>query len=717
MILALGDKKTLRSDDNGGTWYIYTSGFNGMTTTDCDIPEPHKRLIGSMKTENDGSGDSYFNNRVGGIIYSDDNGDTWNKSNIQIGSINSNTSSDTSSNTSSNGLFNNSKINEDDTRWKNFLTTKKGNETRIYSISMDGCGVIVSLDNGITWEETSVSNGDWNQIAEYKGGVVVTGDNGAVFICRPNDTDLEFEDGTVLTSAKSKIVNGKLFSYSSFSLSNGKLTLDQIDKLVTHILNTVVYPYLSLKFTGYLSFPIGDIEVKNKYNQEKINVINSSNNIYKMYRFNSIINWEEDVGMSKIGDITLLDVLDDDDDEEYIHDVIEGNTDQNYLKAIAKAKDIVDQIKTKIMLNVTNKIEGFTPKSLQDVIDKSEDEYLDNNIKAFSFYVDTAKKTAETMNQTIINNIYTFDEYMYRQLIRNAIYEMAKELSGKIKWGIIKAIENGDKTFDVFNIGLNVNFEKSLIKSVKKYAEDFKHKTKIVMDDNDKTLIDTAASYYNMIERPVLLPNAQDILVKLIDNFNIDSVVDNYNFCIKNINKFIDDIRFAQPTENKTIKEVRMEIFENYNFYYKDYDFSNVFQFIFIKLYKEFSKQLKENLEFSYMSKDFYYERITSLENSQKIRVSQYIDEIHRKFIERCLELLMDCYMHNETISQIIQSERISDNETYSIYKWISDLGDSTESKFFNEENLPLLQKEVEKFSNKILDKLLKDFTSRKEII
>lgn len=651
--IASGNKEIIGTEDNGATWFVVSPSYGGAIVSD-------NRIISGGES---------------GIIYSDNEGLTWDKSSVTEG------------------------------KWKNFLAVEKGTEKRIYAVSENN-GVKVSLDNGKTFEETKVSDGDWNGLYydSDANGVIVYGNDGAVFLNRDNDTDSKYKNGQVLTPFPALILNGRVSSNEELDIS--KLTLGDVDPFVTHILNTIMYPYLSMKYTGYKKFPLGEEGVKNKYSQEKVTII-SPNGISEKYKFESFIDWESDVGMSKIGNVTLLDILKDDDDEEYIRNAIVGNTEKNYIETLDSVNRVIEAAKEEVLEKEIDKIQSYTPDGLEEVIRLSPEEFLDNNVKAFNFYVDTAKKMSIAVRQLIVNKIYDLSEYNRRLLVRNSLYEMTKDLAGKIKYELIKAIKSGKKTFNVFNLGLETNFEFNLSKSLEQYAIEFNNKTKIIEEDNDSGVITNAANFYNTIERTNLIEQAVAIVTKVIDNFDYSNISENYSLCEKDLENFIEKVSKLDVSEID-------EFYHNYNFLFNDYDFDKIIENTYLKFYKEILKSLRKEIKYIYMTKDFFNERLDNLSETLKLKTIKYIEEIHEKFLSRCMELFIDIYKNNELVNK---KNYIKDNIEYSLYKWINDLKHEDRKKMLNEYNIPSIKKETKKEIEDVYKSILKDFELRREEI
>lgn len=497
-------------------------------------------------------------------------------------------------------------------------------------------------------------------------------------------------DGNMITSEKSSILNDNVLS-SVLKIKG--LQEKDVDKVTTYILNNILYPYISNKCVGFTIFPIGDVTIKNNDTV----FIKTSENFFKQVQ-SSFINWQEDVGMNPINKITIGELLPEEKKSFVQTDTIDK---VSYLKAKRETLEIIEEVKKAIQSKNSNIVNNIEPNLMSEVIRKSPEEMIENNVEAYKEYVNLSKQTNISFLNLITERTYTFDEYSLRKLIKNAVYECVSSLSGYVKINLLKAIRNKEEYFDILSMPFKYSYRNGVINALKKYADEVKSKTKEINDKNDEDLIALAASYYKVSERNRLIKESYSILKNIIDNFDYSNVATKYNECEKDIDNFIN--------ESKETDDV-VSLYNEYDFLYRNYDFKMLPMVAFKKINETFKKELIKTIDNIIIVSDFYKANILPLSEVEQKNTLNYIREILEKFIERCLELFIKCYNETDkTIGNIIE------NQNRYLKNWCREC--KNENKYYNDRLLPKLEKQTKFVLSKFLNNLLESYNSQKEVL
>lgn len=501
-------------------------------------------------------------------------------------------------------------------------------------------------------------------------------------------------NGNLVTSEDSLSVSGNIYT-KTLKIKN--LKEEDVDKVTVYILNNILYPYISKNCVGYKLFPLGEITAQS--NNNKTIYIKTTENFFKQVQ-SSFINWQEDVGMEPINNITLGDLFPEEEKTYVQTDTID---EVKYLEAKEKTLKIIEEVKKTVQKENERIVTNIDPGLLSNVITKSPTDALENNISAYKEYVTMAQQTNLSFLNMITERIYTFDEYSLRKLIKNSVYECVNSLSGYVKVKLLEAIRNKEEYFDVLSMPFKYNYRNSVIKALSKYSDEIKSKTKEINSKNDKDLISLAAQYYNSVERENLIYNSVKILSETISSFDYKNIATKYNACVKNINDFLDGIKKTQNVKN---------YYETFNFLYKDYDFSILNDIVFNKIYETYKNKMLQHISNRIINKTFYENTLLSLSEIEQKNTLGYIKEIMEKFVDRCLELLLKCY--NEAKIEKVQIIKKQDNY---LSKWVKEYSENRDKKYFNDYHAPKLEKQTKLVLEKNLKNIFDKFNTDRGIL
>src|SRR5574344_708461 len=283
-IKANSENEYLTSTDNGRTWKLTGTGsFN------C-IYSYNKRLIGGSKKNL-------------GLLYSDDGGISWQSSNITSGN------------------------------WGDV----EYSVDRIYAGSFDDNGIVYTTDNGENWYY-STEEGNYVSNAKSDSMLYMAGSTGVSSVYKGVANLIDINSSTLSSG------NGSVYFNSldrlEFDLHSKMLSNDEIDGILMIIINKVVYPVLCDRILGTRKFIDASPYVSLKNAQSK-RIIVGNDDPYKIYRYTSIIDWENDIGMRKIGTMTISDLLGTDIDD------------------VALSGSVINSNNNKKLDDIIEKVEGF----------------------------------------------------------------------------------------------------------------------------------------------------------------------------------------------------------------------------------------------------------------------------------------------------------------------------------------------------------------------
>lgn len=527
---------------------------------------------------------------------------------------------------------------------------------------------------------------------------VVVGKDGAL--------SLNKKEITILSTKPSILLNKKIFLDTSIDIKN--LKKEDVDSTVVYILNEILYPYVSLKYTGYLMFPLGEIMIKSKDGDlDKVVYVKTTEEYYKQPDTKSFIDWQKDVGMSPLDGVTIGDIINSQAEETvFLYNQAEPIETYGYTKTKQKTLEILEKVKSRIITDAINKIETTEIGGISEVMVDTEAESLESDIEAYNFNIENIKKTNESFIAMMTTRIYDFDDFFLRKLVKNSIYEIVNSLAGVVKYKLIQAVEKKQETFDVFKLDLKTSYNKGVLMALEKYSEEVNKKTISINDENDRDLINISVRYYKNVSREKLLELSSSTIKEEIKKINFSKMPNIYSEAEADMNSFFDIIK---DLDNK---EDIINTFKNYDFSFRKINYYNFTGRLFNELYNKYSRKIKEKIEQLQIDEKYYEENILNLQENEKKNVYKYIKEIHEKFASRTLELLLKCF--NETNISI----DVEKNQFFKLEQWVYEYSNNIgQKKYFNNYYLPSFKKQLENDIENILNKILEKFEKEREII
>ena len=571
-------------------------------------------------------------------------------------------------------------------------------------------GILISDDDGTTWDKTSITEGAWNQLNSEYDALNTT--IPLKIYAKNRDTDEVYisTDNALNWRQVQDEMPGYIPQYiSSTEINIEGLKLEDVDKVVDYILWKNIYPVVSKECTGFEEFPSLKKEAQSIYNKKPI-LFRTEEEAKKYYSFLTVIDWKEDVNMNKIGDLTVDDLINTEEDtNSYITEDIENITDERYLKTIDYVRSIITELKSKVILSNANDILSIKLDGREKIKNVASEEYLDNDLKAYDFYIDTTKKSCSALLSNITNYVFSFEEFSLQNIVLDAVLEATLCCAGSIKFNLIKAIKSNKTTFDPFrDATIKFNFKREIIKVLKDTMNEISLRTKTVNAEMDKNLIKIAADYYNNNLRKDFIEIADNILLDICSNFNYLIKDIEYDYCVKELDEYFN-----------SIKEGNASIPSD-DFKFKKYNFYLLRKMFITNIKKEFENKLRKKVLISFTS-DFANETFGSFDSNEVYRIENYLTEIENKFISRCIELIdynIKTYLKTNEQKLNYKIKCIIRDEENSLIAWENKLNnEGIKEKFFNDYHLPSLDKKVKEAYKDIIDSMPILFSNNKEII
>lgn len=668
-IIAISDKYTLLSVDNGMTWSIQST-FSWA----CIININGRLIAGS--------------NNDTGLWYSDDDGEYWINSDKMTG---------------------------------NWLTLQEING-RVCAGS-DG-GILYTDDAGEHWNKTNIitdmfDNGCNKNNAVYLGGSkLVYSYDGKYF-------EIEGINGKAIVNEFGSTVENYLY----LDLHSKIFTYEEIDGKVLEVINKALLPFIRSDLFGTNNVNLNSYTTIKTSEGQKIVVGNDD--VYKIHRTSSIINWKEDVGMQKFTPMTFSELIGSDDiidaplnDFDSISD---GDNDKitnlisnikvflNYKKAILRNCINVDvndcMIDDNIIVNLTEDMD-----------------MLSNNLEAKQIFEDAQKQSVMVVVDEMLNSIFAFDASNIKLLANAAIFEMIQACSGRIK---IKLIDMNKELYgkgedykvNLEDFNLKLSFNKALETAYRYYIKCIGRNIQILNESDDKDLIAIAASYYRQTERQNYINSLDSILYDVsysptnvyvveeaeitnltsrMRNYIIDNAGDGY-LAIKTAIDNMFNEGYGFQTNNRMLDMYR----NTYNSY-------------MINLWKDLSSKIV----FSFPDPSEYTQYSTSEQN----RIIKYLNEIHGKFLDRCSELMYVVFTNYENIQDVCDNDyktfKYDYNKMLTTYKekihaflLKGDYSESAVNSFFLKTKVDTIYSTIMPLTNNFMDNLIKSYINQKEAI
>lgn len=604
-IKANSEDEYLTSTDNGRTWKLTGTGsFN------C-IYSYNKRLIGGSKKNL-------------GLLYSDDGGISWQSSNITSGN------------------------------WGDV----EYSVDRIYAGSFDDNGIVYTTDNGENWYY-STEEGNYVSNAKSDSMLYMAGSTGVSSVYKGVANLIDINSSTLSSG------NGSVYFNSldrlEFDLHSKMLSNDEIDGILMIIINKVVYPVLCDRILGTRKFIDASPYVSLKNAQSK-RIIVGNDDPYKIYRYTSIIDWENDIGMRKIGTMTISDLLGTDiDDVALSGSVINSNNNKKLDDLIEKVQGFISYKKNLAFANGKKAITDCTINASADIVALSSSSTMAlNNVDMLNTLDDSQKQSVTLVLSKMLDMIFTFDEPAIRSLINGALAETVMDTAGMIRLKLLKAnqeLYQSKKSFvvDPSSFKFTYNFYKGLNEAFSKYMSRMSSNISIVNSNGDKDVILSASTFYKNEEREELVDEAVSVLKGT--SFKNDSY-------IVGIQQNIDEYFGKVKTVLKNSKELSTSEKEDaigkisHSFEYDDVIQSkDILMTFFTTLRTNYYYSIQKNIPFKFFKN--YNDSLDGFTEKEKDRAYSYLNEIHEKFLDRCVELLQfqyDNYSNIEAASELLNS-------------------------------------------------------------
>lgn len=392
----------------------------------------------------------------------------------------------------------------------------------------------------------------------------------------------------------------------------------------------------------------------------------SKDSIYKIHKMNSVIDWENDLGMQPIFPTTINDLLElTTGTNEYIF---------NYNDIISKDEynDLIKQ--TKLFLN--NRL-ATMQKNLGIIIDStsidstelSDSVSLDDKKKIIDLaasFDDSQKIVSKTLANSYLVEITNLAEYEIKELIAMAIYETSLIYQNNVKSFIIninnllinnkidktKAIEMTNEYEFYYNFGLGLSI------AFYNYLNAVSINTKVLNKYNDSNLISIAADFYKQEERNSLIDSLQQYIISLKPYNTSNSIKELYDSNINTIKSgLISHINGTTWTTQTQLKNIITDYINNQAIVITgDIEAVERIEKIILNtknsIFKE-TEEIKNNLIFkSFESVEDDFPLGMSIDD--KLKGYKYLNEIHLEFLKRITELINLSY---ESVPEYIRSD------------------------------------------------------------
>lgn len=591
-VISFSDDYNLESSTNGRNWTIKNANsFN-------DVIKIGNRLVA-------GSKENY------GLLYSDDYGLSWINSNITTGN------------------------------WGNLVYMNK----IIYACSMDGKGIDQSSDIGENYE-VDISQGTYStKYITGDGTVSYVGGDGVIklpsTLINPMNNARLIDNGFVSFDSK------EIYElFESYGMSSKILSMAEIDGLILILINKITYPYICYQILGTSSM-IDDTSFITLKSGETKKIVFASQDVYKISRYTSIIDWENDIGMKPFTTISIADLLGEDTvEDEPLNDINANRTNYNkkLTSLIKKISSYITYKRNIAYQYYVNKIEEIKVDTTDIVDNSSSTDMIESNLEVLSTLLSSQKDSALLLIQQLLTEIFTFNESSVKSLINSAIYETVKASAGLMKINLIDInhmmVNNKKYTIDNNRLLFTYDFYKGLENAFDRYIESVSKNILMINENSDKDIIKVAATYYKNTERSDLIDNITTELrtISFRNTEIVNGVQDNINTFMTEIKNYL----LNNLTVSSTVKKTYISnLYSTYIFDYAEKSNTNKIILEFFNTYNiNFKNYLNNELKFSYFSDD--ESELSKLANdAEKERCYGYLNEIHQKFIDRCEELLM----------------------------------------------------------------------------
>lgn len=441
--IGTGENALYKTLDNGETWEIITQG--GYNFGDY----VNGRII-YASTENKG------------LSYSDDEGTTRKESNITEGS------------------------------WGYVIYSS--DKKYVYASSLDNKGIVVSYNDGETWEWTNIRFGNFNCCWD-PGRVTFGSNNGGVYFKK--NVGVWFKMGFVVTP-------------------NGSFSTMPIPTNIVPVINKIIAPQIFTEVTGE-SFKT-DIDGLNLLVQENNKLFINSENYYTVN-----IDWENDVGMKPFNvDISAL--LN--EGENLVLSETQNHDTETMKKTIQKVKTFIDAKKVNAVKKMAERVTNCNIDSSNLLeIEATKQQTLDA-IETEKMYEGVLKASVVSVMTTIYNRIFSLSDATIRKLIYAGIYETIIISAGSIKKQLDEIINNGGKIAKPENFNISYDFSKGLKVAINKYLNSVSNSITVINNSNDKDLIGVAVDFYKS-NRQDYIYQASAIFNKIKINLSEEKNIDN----------------------------------------------------------------------------------------------------------------------------------------------------------------------------------------------
>ena len=508
--IGTGENALYKTLDNGETWEIITQG--GYKFGDY----VNGRII-YASTENKG------------LSYSDDGGTTRKESNITEGS------------------------------WGYIIYSS--DKKYVYASSLDNKGIVISYNDGETWEWTNIRFGDFNCCWD-PGRVTFGSNNGGVYFKK--NVGVWFKIGFVVTP-------------------NGSFSTMPIPANIVPVINKIIAPQIFSEVTGE-SFKT-DIDGLNLLVQENNKLFINSENYYTVN-----IDWENDVGMKPFNvDISAL--LN--EGENLVLSETQNHDTETMKKTMQKVKTFIDAKKVNAIKKMAERVTNCNIDSSNLLeIEATKQQTLDA-IETEKMYEGVLKASVVSVMTTIYNRIFSLSDATIRKLIYAGIYETIIISAGSIKKQLDEIINNGGKIAKPENFNISYDFSKGLKVAINKYLNSVSNSITVINNSNDKDLIGVAVDFYKS-NRQDYIYQASSIFNKIKINLSEEKNIDNLS-----AEKIISFMLERVFSEFRNSLEIEFKYFTDELKDYETEDKQKIYGYL-NAIYKKFEERLLEYTKYIY---------------------------------------------------------------------------------------------------------------------
>ena len=640
--------------------------------------------------------------------------------------------------------------NNSGTYW-NETNIKEGNYKILFAVgsfifagSFDDSGILKSNDDGITWETTEIGSGYWTRASVSENLYLIIGEggyasvdptSGEVSIVSISSSNLNSfnsvtSDGGASDSSDSSDeydnyeVNRQNLRYTENIIVDGKLTDDRLHSLINYIINNVIKKDIYISKTGRTGLNVNSSFATNLTSQES-KIVCSSDDVYRLYKSSSIIDWESDLGMEPFDGISVSDLINSNVvEEENIYDSVKGEDDKSLLQLISYIRNYINKRKSAYNSYVEGKIDDQTEDIEKIKSLTTDSSMLVSNIQAYKLYISSENNAAKILSSSLSEELFYFDDYMIELLIKNAVYETIIQVIGHIKFKLISLGQESEKDgfIKIYNPlkddKLQYNFDKGLEIALNNYLEYVSNNIIKLNSSNDQNLINIAADYYKRYKREEYI---QSVIVMLgeteIDFTN--NYIRNYTKYDTDIKAFTESVKTIIESSSSSKRDEINSLLNSTSFSYYNIDYNKVMTDAYLELYLKLSSRMNNEIIFDYFSENTSsYESIST--ELEKDRARGYLTEIYEKFINRCKTLLGYSYENANYEDYAVLKIKVEDRQKKQIISWINSVLTDTGlelTKDFYDDNIPNVINILNEESNKFLNIIKAYFVSKEDII